>query len=517
MRVRGRLLVLFTLLVMAAAGAPGAAAAQQRVVFAGDIVAQAGSTTLLKPTRLKGTRSIMVAGRAELAAGAAGSVFVTVRVTNAKGGGRLLLGPAGGSAQSVVVFPKGSMTGGTLVRVGKGDRITIRATSGAPTVSVTLTAWIPKTSAFVAPRAPVSVGATRGASGAKRFTVAGNGSVPADTTAVLLAVRTTRARRPGELKAGPAGSPAAAVAAYGRGESVSLILALPGAGGAVDIRASAGSPVVSAQVVAWAAVPSEVVAATGAKRIGRVRGIVRIKLAGRYGIPATSVRSALVAVFRQGSSTLQVVSLDAAGRGRVSSPGGSATATVVGWLANPGASAVSYLPKAETTILGPGEIVAASEDGILLDRVGHRPEGRRVRLRALARCPGSVRRPRHGGRHRGRAQPGARRHGLPGRGVRRFRRQVRRPARLWIRLPAAARSDRGSSDLVAELARTSPWKRRLVMSGRGRESGAAHRAARAFASRRRHQPRRRPVRAAGRLLGEGKPRPRGERSRTVSP
>ena len=100
-------------------------------------------------------------------------------------------------------------------------------------------------------------------------------------------------------------------------------------------------------------------------------------MAGRFGGSGKEVRSVLISVAGSTGSVLEVVRLDAKGRGRVLAgrPGGRAAVTRVGWVVNRGLARTSYVAKAQTVVLGAGRRRVSAGPGLItLDRTVSRPK-----------------------------------------------------------------------------------------------------------------------------------------------
>lgn len=291
----------------------------------------------------------------------AGAVVLAVRVSGARRTGQVTLGPAGGKLGSAIAYRRDGVTTATaVVKLGRQEKLAVRASGGAPRVSIRATGWFPKTSSVVVP--PLARSVTRRG---KRFTKLG----PAGADAVILAVTTTGARRAGTLSL----ANGAAVASYGRGRNTAIVLAAPSSDGSVTLTARGGKPKLSARLVGWSSAGGQLTAAPAPKVVGTLGGPRKLRLRGRGGIPASSVRSAVVSAQSAAGSLLQVVELDRAGRGRVVSPGGRAKVVAVGWVADPGGAKVSYDAKPGTVVLAAGDVISAGPRSLVLDRTATVP------------------------------------------------------------------------------------------------------------------------------------------------
>lgn len=370
-------------------GPPLAQATTARVTVSGDVVGLSVSKTVRQSSRLARPATVVVAAKGgRLPANGVGAVLISIDARGASRPGRVLVGPAGGAGTSVAVSYRrlGKASGTALVKVGRRAAITVRATAGAPKVKVAVRGWVPRTSSTTVPASPLNARAAGAGRNRTRFKVAGGAGAPAGSEAVLVAVQTAGARVRGKLSVVSTGATTkVTVAGFGPGDGTALVLARPGISGAIDVTASTKVKL-RARVVGWAGT-GELSVAPQPAAAGTVVGSKKLSLKGRYGVPAAAIRSVVVSVAGTTGNALQVVTLDGAGAGRVTSPGGKASVTVVGWIANPGGASTSYVPKPGTVVLGAGDVVSIAAGKLTLDRSVDPPK---VGNYVFTRVPGRV-------------------------------------------------------------------------------------------------------------------------------
>jgi len=350
---------------------PFKASAAAKTVVGGDVVGLSATRTVLKPVRVTRAVTVPAASGAGLQASAVGALLVTVEVSGARQGGRVSVGTPGEAGVAVVEYGRGSSSSGSaVVKVGVGGKLTVKASGGAPRVTVKVGGWVPRTSGLVVP--PSARGAAVSGGGSNRkVQLTGSSGAPVGSEAVLVALQVQGARKAGTVRLGSSSS---MVGSFGRGGGDVLVLARPGADGSLAVGLSSGARKVTARVVAWSATGGQLTAAPAATAAGSVSATKRVALRGRFGVPATAVRAVVVSAVSKAGTTLQVVPLDAKGAGRVVSPGGRANVAVQGWIADPGGSSSSYVPRAGTVVLGAGDVVAASTGSLTLDRSSDVPK-----------------------------------------------------------------------------------------------------------------------------------------------
>jgi len=222
--------------------------------------------------------SIAVAGLGGVPDTGVGAVVLNVTAVDPSGAGYLTVSPAGSPIQlaSDLNYTAGQVVPNqVVVPVGQDDGVEITSSSGTPAVVVDVAGWFTDGSdatatgaEFVPSPAPVRLCDTRngippttactdhtlGAGATLGVTVAGDGGIPADATAVVGTVTVTDTTSSGYLTVSPAGQAVPLVSTLNwtaRQTVPNAVTATVGTGGRIDLTNPQGSVDVIVDVVGW--------------------------------------------------------------------------------------------------------------------------------------------------------------------------------------------------------------------------------------------------------------------------
>ncbi len=306
------------------AGVSFAAASTFRPLAPGRVI----DTRTTRQVPAMGELTVPVAGRAGVPASGAVAVVATVTAVNARAEGHFRVWPSGEARPnaSTLNFPAGRIVANSAtMRLGSDGAIKVLNHSPQPIdvlvdVSGYLTAGAPTSGGGFRGVVPNRLLDTRSTSivpalGQVDVTAAGVAGVPRNATAVVLNVTVTEPQQEGHLRAWATGGamPNASYLNFVRGQTVAGQVVVPvGAGGKVTLANRSTAPAhYIADVVGYvtgsgsggsvsaAASPVRVLdTRTGNGYSGSIAGrqSIRLKVAGRAGVPASGVSAVLVNV-----------------------------------------------------------------------------------------------------------------------------------------------------------------------------------------------------------------------------
>ncbi|MFC6233745.1 hypothetical protein ACFPZL_01415 [Leucobacter soli] len=255
--------------------------------------------SLSKPLTVRGSKtlgsswsSVAITTQKSLPDALAGSVLVSVKASGAKKSGSVSIRAKGytGSGAVVVSYRKtASATNLSLVKVGLGGAIQVRASAGSPKVLVKVLGWVPTTSALVVPEKAPLLAAVSVSKSTKTVKVAGISGIPKGAASVIVAVRTSKAKA-GTLALSTRGAsrPARGIGFATAGQT-SFAVVTPDASGRISLSALSGKASVRLQVLGWSAGTTTLVAParpTGGKLSSTSKK--KITIAGTSGIPKSA-------------------------------------------------------------------------------------------------------------------------------------------------------------------------------------------------------------------------------------
>lgn len=404
------------------ASAPAAEAVEPalpRVTMDGGDVVTFATPRAVRTSAPLGTAwtKVPVVSAGKLPAVGAGAVIARFRVSAADGTGRLMVRPTGSkvAGATVATFGRTGITDTTfVVKLGADGSVDVAGTAGRPTVSVSVIGFVPETAPLVVPENPPAATSTALGSGMRIVKVAGRAGVPAEATAVLVALETS-ATHAGVAAAWTSGTtkPTAGYA-FPAGSHTTLLTLAPSATGNVAVQALSGAATARLRVLGWALPGSTMTALATPAALGTVAagGLRAVTVAGRAGVPSAAqdvvlgLSAAAGARIRVWSNTTGtgVPVVDTTSRGgavtgvlpvpvgrKVSfTVTGTTAATrlaVMGYVSTLGNQKLSFVPKVGTRLLGPGDVVGTGDATVVLTRSAGPA---RVGDHVLARPPAGV-------------------------------------------------------------------------------------------------------------------------------
>ncbi|MET1059397.1 MAG: hypothetical protein ABWX84_07355 [Nocardioides sp.] len=335
---------------------------------------------------------------AKLPATGVGAVLVGFRVPAASGAGRLLVRPTGSQSAGTTVtsFGRSGATDATfLAKLGGDGAVDIRASAGRPSVAVSVLGYVPETAPLVVPESVPSASSTSLGASTRTVQLTGRAGIPANATAVLVALETS-AKRAGTATAWTTGLPIATAGhAFPAGNHTTLLTLAPSTAGRISLRSLSGSASARLRVLGWASPGTTVAPLPRPTALGTVvpGGVRAVAVAGRAGIPATAqdvvfgvnaARGARVRVWTNargtGSPVLDTTSRGGAVTSWLPVPSGRKVAvkvtgtraktrlTAMGYVSSLGSQTLSFVPKVGTRLLGSGDIVGTGDGTVDLAR-----------------------------------------------------------------------------------------------------------------------------------------------------
>ncbi|MDQ3995190.1 MAG: hypothetical protein M3265_10390 [Actinomycetota bacterium] len=259
--------------------------------------------------------------------------------------------------------------------------------------AIRLVAWVPESAPLVVPAEPAAERSFTLSSTTRRVTIAGAGGVPADASAVIIAVRVSSSGR-GAVSSWTTG---VAQPSYGEtfpaGTSQFLEVLRPGTDGAISLRAPSGSGTVGIRVLGWA-MGDTVLSPRGAptRLVAAAPGAVRpFAVAGTASIPAdaqdswvsvaapagasvkvwgnaTGSGTPLHAWRSTGAAVSLMLPVPAGRRASIMVTGTSLSSSVLthAWNSNLGNQSVTLVPRQGTVLLGDSDVVSFDGDQFVL-------------------------------------------------------------------------------------------------------------------------------------------------------